>query len=68
MATLDPIIQDGELTDAAAFIFGHILGAWMTFRGSHDFRNQTFICESSDALFEALAKYEKLMIPNSKGG
>ena len=68
MATLDPMIQNGELTSKAAFILGHILGAWTTFRESHDLSRPTFTCQSSDALFEALAQYEKLMFPKAKGG
>ena len=52
--TTDPIIQDGELTTKAAFIFGKILGAWIAYREDHDF-------DEKETLFQALAEYEKLM-------
>jgi len=55
MATTDPIIQDGELTPKAAFIFGKILGAWITYREKHDVDKQ-------ETLFQALAEYERLML------
>ena len=66
MATIDPIIQNGELTAKAAFILGHILGAWTTFRESHNLNKETVMCKSSDALFKALAQYEKLMRSNGE--
>ena len=62
MAT-DPIVHNGELTSKAAFVLGHILGAWFTFRQSYDLSRPSFTCKSSDALFEALAQYEKMMFP-----
>jgi len=64
MATLDPLIQDGELTAKAAFILGHLLGAWMTFKEQH----YVLIAEHPDSLFEALAAYQELIIPKKEGG
>lgn len=66
MATIDPIIQNGELTAKAAFILGHILGAWVTFHKSHDLNKETVVCRSSDMLFKALEQYEKLMRSNGE--
>jgi len=55
MATIDPIVQNGELTAKAAFILGKILGAWITYREKHDFNRE-------EPLFRVLAEYEKLMM------
>jgi len=60
---VDQLIQDGQLNNRAAFILGLILGTWVTFRQSHNVNAKTIACnDKTKALFEALAKYEELMI------
>jgi len=60
---MDQLIQTGELKPRAAFILGLVLGTWITFRKSHSVNAKTITCnDKTKALFEALAKYEKLMI------
>ena len=66
----DPIVHNGELTDNAAFVLGCILGSWLTFRKSHDLKSLKIkCCGDTEALFEALADFEKLMMdPKQNGG
>ena len=60
---MPPLIVNGELTPEAAFRLCAILGAWQSFRESHDLESENLkCCEKSLNLFDALRAYEKLMM------
>jgi hypothetical protein len=50
------------LTPEGHLALGYLLGAWLAFRDSHNIDDPA-IDYSSKLLFEALTKYESLMMP-----
>lgn len=51
------------MTPEGALALGYLLGAWLTFKKSHDLKSEKLqCCEKSKQLFEALDEYEKLMM------
>jgi len=49
-------------TPEGAFALGSLLGAWHSFRDSHDLKSERIqCCEKTHALFEALEKYEPVI-------
>lgn len=55
-----------SLSPEMAYALGRILGTWMVFKDSHDvklkFQSSTNCCDKSQALFEALQRYEDLIM------
>ena len=57
------MIVNGELTDEAAGILGHILASWMAFKDEHDLNDPKLrCCEVTQHLFKALDSYEKMVM------